>query len=122
MIKCLSRLFANRSESHSIALSGEKLEAEHLRAVCRRVDHRGSAVERKAGSGRPKSARSDKNIAAVSELICSQEDQPGTSKSIRTIVAEIGVSVTSVKRIAKNDLKLSSFKRLPIQVISEDTR
>ena len=93
-----------------------------VQAVCRRVDQRGSAVERKAGSGRPKSARSNRNIAAVSELICSQEDQPGTSKSTRTIAAEIGVSATSVRRIAKNDLKLSSFKRLPVQVISEDTR
>ena len=36
-----------------------------VKAVCRRVDQRGSAVERKAGSGRLKSPRSDKNIAAV---------------------------------------------------------
>ena len=33
--------------------------------ICQRVDWRGSATERKVGCGRPKSARSEANIAAV---------------------------------------------------------
>jgi transposase len=49
--------------------------------ICKRVDERGSAIERKVGSGRPKSARTDANINAVRELLCSQEDKPGTGMS-----------------------------------------
>ena len=33
--------------------------------ICQRVDRMGSATERKAGCNRPKSVRSDANIAAV---------------------------------------------------------
>ena len=36
-----------------------------VKKICQRVDRTGSATERKAGCGRPKSARSDANIAAV---------------------------------------------------------
>ena len=54
-----------------------------LKKMCRRIDKTGSAVERKVGSGRPKSARSAANIAmGVQEMICSQEDEPGTSKNL----------------------------------------
>jgi len=93
-----------------------------LKAICRRIDKTGSAVERKAGSGRPKSARSTNNIAKVQELICSQEDQPGTSKSTRQVASEIGISATSVRRIAKRDLGLLSFKRIRVQVINDATK
>ena len=80
-----------------------------LNEICRRIDKTGSAVERKVGSGRPKSARSIDNITKVQELICSQEDQPGTSKSTRQAASEIGISATSVRRIAKMDLGLLSY-------------
>jgi inhibitor of nuclear factor kappa-B kinase subunit alpha len=93
-----------------------------LKAICRRVDQRGSAVERKAGSGRPKSARTAENIAKVEELICSQESQPGSSKSTRQIAIEVGISQKSVRNIAKSDLGLSSFKRVPVQVLTDATR
>ena len=36
-----------------------------MKKICQRVDRTGSATERKAGCGRPKSARSEANIAAV---------------------------------------------------------
>ena len=77
-----------------------------LKAICRRIDMTGSAVDRKMGSGRPKSARSANNIAKVQQLICSQEDAPGTSKSTRQVAAEVGISRRSVGRIAKHDLQL----------------
>ena len=38
-------------------------------------------MERKKGSGRPRSARTAENEAFVEEMICSQEDQPGTHAS-----------------------------------------
>ena len=93
-----------------------------LQKICRRIDQRGSAVERKVGSGRPKSARTVENIAKVEDLICSQESQPGTSKSTRQVASEVGISEASVRRISKRDLRLSSFKRVPVQVISDATK
>jgi inhibitor of nuclear factor kappa-B kinase subunit alpha len=93
-----------------------------LKKMCQRIDKTGSAVERKAGSGRPKSARSTSNIVKVHEMICSQEDEPGTSKSTRKIASEIGISATSIRRIAKVDLNLSSFRRMPAQVINDATK
>jgi transposase len=93
-----------------------------VKRLCQKVDETGSAVERKRGSGRPKSARTRENVARIEELICSQEDQPGTSKSVRQISREVGISRRSVTRIAKLDLRLSVFKRTPVQVINEATR
>ena len=100
----------------------KKWSVNTLNKICRRIDKTGSAVERKIGSGRPKSARSNENINKVQELICSQEGQPGTSSSTRQVATEIGISATSVRRIAKMDLSLSSFKRMPVQVINDATR
>ena len=90
-----------------------------LKKICRRIDMTRSVVDRKMGSGRPKSSRSAKNIAKVQQLICSQEDEPGTSKNTRQVAAEVGISRRSVGRIAKHDLQLSSFKRMPVQLITD---
>src|SRR5438132_3559335 len=79
--------------------------------MCRRIDKTGSVVERKVGSGKPKSTRSEANIVMVKDMICSQEDEPGTSKSTRKIASEVGISATSVRRIAKLDLSLSTHAR-----------
>ena len=43
-----------------------------LQTICCRVDETGSAVTRRAGSGRPWSARTAEKNAEVGELICSQ--------------------------------------------------
>ena len=42
-----------------------------VKAICRpkRVDERGSATERKPGSGRPKTARADENVRYLKLLI-----------------------------------------------------
>ena len=56
----------------------------------------GSATKRKTGSGRPKTARTVENVEHVAELICSQEDDPGTSKSARQIAQDLQVSEKSV--------------------------
>jgi len=61
-------------------------------------------VERLPGSGRRRSVRTQSNIKLVSDLILSQEGQPGTSKSPREIARDTGISHSSVVRIAKNDL------------------
>jgi len=69
-----------------------------VKKSCQRVDATGSATERKAGSSRPKSARSVTNIERVEELICSQEGQSGQHLSTREIAAELDISDRSVRR------------------------
>ena len=95
---------------------------ETLKTICRWIDATGSAVEKKTGSGRLKSAGSADNITKVHDLICSQDDKPGTSKSACQVAAEVGISEWSVRRIAKRDLNLLSFKRMPVQVIMDATK
>jgi len=56
-----------------------------VKAVCKRVDKCGSAMEQKPDSGQPETAWTEKNVKHVAELICSQEDQPCTSKSMHQI-------------------------------------
>lgn len=73
-----------------------------VQKICRRIDTTGSAAERKAGSGRPKSVRTAPNIDRVEELICSQEDAE-THHSTRQIAAELNISERSVRRIARED-------------------
>ena len=85
--------------------------------ICKRVDNTGSSVVRKHGSGRPKTARTVENIEKVHELICSQENQPGTTRSTQKIAAEQNIHHSSVQRIAKHHLVLTAFRRVPAQVI-----
>lgn len=48
-----------------------------VECICQQVDGNGTFAERKAGSGRPRTAQSEENIAAAADLICSQENKPG---------------------------------------------
>jgi transposase len=93
-----------------------------VKKICKRVDETGSAVMRKPGSGRPATASTPENIAQVEELICSQEGQSGTHLSTRQIAAKLSISQRSVGRIANRNLHLKAFRRIPVQVISEETR
>lgn len=93
-----------------------------IHRICKKVDSSGSALGRKSGSGRPKTARTIANIDVVQELICSQEGQPGTSLSTRQIAQQIGICEASVRNIAKQDLGLGCFKRVPVQVITDATQ
>ena len=95
---------------------------DSVKSICKRFTNTGSAVTRAVGSGRPKSARSATNVEKVSELICSQEGQPGTSKSAQQIADNLGISKTSVRRIAKKDLGLSCFKRTTVQALNADAK
>src|ERR1700730_16216657 len=67
--------------------------------ICKRVDSCGSAVQRKVGSGRPKTARTTDNIEKVQKLLCSQEDQPGTGQSTRQVARQLQISDFSVRNI-----------------------
>jgi len=89
--------------------------------LVKKIDSTGS-VERLPGSGRPHLARTDSNIQLVSDFICSQEGQAGTSKSPREIVIETGLSRSSVVRIAKNDLQLKVFRCREVQSLTAADR
>ena len=77
---------------------------------------------RKSGSGRLKTVQREENINHIAKLICLQDDQPGTSKSVRQIAKYLAVSQTSVHRIAKKDLNWSAFRRVPAQVLTDATK
>jgi len=55
-----------------------------------------SSVERRAGSGRPRTARTDENINTVDELVLSQEDTPQSHHTTRQIARETGIHHSSV--------------------------
>ena len=81
-----------------------------LSDLIKRIDEPSSS-DQKLGSGHPRSTRTPENIQLVGELIGSQEGEPSTSKSPREIERETGISRSSVRRIAKRDLKLKTFRR-----------
>ena len=69
-------------------------------------------TDRKKGSDRPRSARTEDNVSSVEELVLSQEGQPQTHRSIRQISREIGVPKSSVLRIVHDDdLSLKCVKK-----------
>ena len=68
-------------------------------------------VQRKKGSGRPKTARTAQNVSAVEELALSQESQPNTHRSVHAIVRETSIRQSSMFRIIHNDLRLKCLKK-----------
>jgi len=50
-------------------------------------------VNRQPGSGRPRSARTNKNIETVDDLVLSQEDKPKTHRSTRKISVKLAFTV-----------------------------
>ena len=78
-------------------------------------------MERKEGSGRKRTARTPANEEAVEELICSQEDAPGTHLSPRNIAEELEISHSSVCRIFR-EKKINQFKRVKTPKMNDATR
>jgi len=89
--------------------------------LIKKVDNDGT-TERRQGSGRPKSVRTQQNIDLVKELICSQEDVPHSHKSPREIEKETGIPRSSVRRIVKQDLQLKTYKRVIGQTLNENCK
>ena len=58
--------------------------------LLRKIDTMNS-ISLKAGSGRPRTIRTEQNINCVAELIYSQEDNTGSSKSHRDIEKLTGI-------------------------------
>jgi len=95
-----------------------KWKKRTLNDLIKKIDATGSSTRRASGDRR-RSARTAENIARVGELICSQDDRPGTSKSPREIERATGISRSSVRRIAKQDLNLKVFRRREVQKLSQ---
>lgn len=85
--------------------------------LLQKIDHCGS-IARTAGSGRKRSARTDENIEAVSELVLSQEDKPHSHHTVRQISRELSITRSSVHNIIKRDLKLKCLKKAEAQELT----
>ena len=89
-----------------------------LNSLLKRIKKKNS-IERKSGSGLPRSICTEDNIEIVSELILSQEGNPGTHLSQRKISKRTGINRSTVQRISSKILKLKSFRKVKCQCLSE---
>jgi len=71
-------------------------------------------VDRRQGSDRPRSGRTDENIDQVNDMVLNQEDQPRTHSIVREISR-----TSSVVCITRKDLQLKCFKRRRVQELTE---
>ena len=78
--------------------------------LIKKIKETGS-TERCKGSGRPVTATTEENASIFEELVCSQEDEPGTHNSIRQIAPWISISKSSVHHLVKKK-NLHRYKRL----------
>ena len=100
---------------------GKAWKKSTLHRFIAQVDAAGS-IEVRQKSGRPRSTRVPESIAAVEELVLSQEDKPRTHKSIRAIARETGIHRASVHRIVHKDLQLKCLKRKRAQLLTDDNK
>lgn len=77
------------------------------------------STDRKKGSGRPRTACTEENVAMVEQLVLSQEGQPQTHRSTRQISREAGLSQSSVVRMIHRDLGLKCFKKRRAQELTD---
>ena len=91
-----------------------------VKRLIQKIKSTGS-IARKPGSGRPVSVATEENAQVVEELILSQEEQPGTHLSPRTIERTKKLSRSTVRRIVKK-LGLKSFKRVRTPQMKASTR
>ena len=76
-------------------------------------------VDRRPGSGRPRSARTDENVDAVESLVLSQEDKPQSHRTVREISREARIHRSSVSRIIHKDLRLKCCKKRRAQELTD---
>ena len=89
-----------------------------LNKLIKKIDTTGTA-ERRAGSGRKLTARTVDNINDVEGLVLSQDDKPQTHRTQRQIARELNISLASVNRIVKRDLRLKCLKKRRAQELTE---
>ena len=75
-------------------------------------------TDRLPGSGRPRTSRTAENIDAVSDLVLSQNDAPGTRRTTRQTARELVISRRSVGRIIHENLQLKCLKKRRAQELT----
>jgi len=68
------------------------------------------SLDRRTGSGQPRTSRSCDNVSAVEKLAQTQESKPHTHLSSRKIARRLKISQTTVLRIIHDDLSLKMFE------------
>ena len=68
-------------------------------------------MNRKEGSGRPRSVTTEENTDLIEELICSQEEAPHTHLAPRKVAKQTGISSLSFRRMIKRR-NFRQFKRV----------
>ena len=95
----------------------------HISSVLRlikKIKSTGSTA-RRPGSGRPATADTPENVAAVEELVFSQEDNPGSHLPPTKIAKHLNISRESVMRICKK-YKFRQYKRVRTNKLQEISR
>ena len=67
--------------------------------LLKKIDQTGT-VDRKSGSGKKRTSRTTEHVDAVEELVQSQENAPGTHRTVRQIAKEIGIPKALVTSIS----------------------
>ena len=99
---------------------GKKWSRQSIKRLLKKIEDTGS-TSRESGSGRPRTACTDENKDNVEDMIQSQEDLPATHHPQRIIACELGVSQSSVSRLA-HKLKLKAYKWIRVSRRDEKVR
>ena len=84
-----------------------------LKKLIRKSDDTCTVDRRLApGSGCPRTARVADTIDEVDDLVLSQDNAPNTHRTQRQIAHQTSISLTSVHRIIKSDLRLKCLKNV----------
>ena len=78
-------------------------------------------MNRKEGSGRPRSVTTEENTDLIEELICSQEEAPHTHLAPRKIAEQTGISRSSIRRMIKRR-NFRQFKRVKTPEMNDGCR
>jgi len=104
--QCLSTINMVFSDEDKILIQSVYFKGTHQRFwqrnLLRKAEHGGvnkllkklrdtGTVDRWPGSGRPRSACTEENVEAVTDLVSSHEDKPQTHRTVRGISQETGI-------------------------------
>ena len=96
--------------------SGKRVSVRHLKRF-----QEDNSMYRRAGSGRQRTITTEENENLTENLICLQEDYPGSQMSPREVEKNTGTSRTSERRMIKRR-GLKQFKCLKATMISSGTQ
>ena len=78
-------------------------------------------MNRKGGSGRPRSITTEENTDLIEELICSQEEAPHTNLATRETVIQTGISRLLIRRMIKRR-HFRQFNRVKTPKMNDECR